>query len=114
MRILQSQLASQSFMGVSRRALLQRFGTGIGALGLAGILGQQGLLAEEPLAPSGSRNPLAPKPPMFRPRAKRIIHLFMNGGPSQVDTFDPKPSLTKYDGQRPPEPISRPSGRQVA
>ena len=102
MRILHSQLASNAFGDLSRRALLQRFGTGIGALGLAGILRGQGLLAEEPTAPSGSRNPLAPKPPMFRPRAKRIIHLFMNGGPSQVDTFDPKPSLTKYDGQRPP------------
>jgi hypothetical protein len=102
MRILHSQLASNAFGDLSRRALLQRFGTGIGALGLAGILGGQRLLAEEPTAPSGSRNPLAPKPTMFRPRAKRIIHLFMNGGPSQVDTFDPKPSLTKYDGQRPP------------
>ncbi|MFM8401775.1 MAG: DUF1501 domain-containing protein, partial [Pirellula sp.] len=45
---------------------------------------------------------LAPRPPMFPARAKRIIHLFMNGGPSQVDTFDPKPMLDKYDGQRPP------------
>jgi hypothetical protein len=48
-------------------------------------------------------NPLAPKPPHFAPRAKRVIHLFMNGGPSQVDTFDPKPMLDKYDGK--PLPI---------
>ncbi|MFN7735675.1 MAG: DUF1501 domain-containing protein [Pirellula sp.] len=102
MRILHSQIASNSIGELSRRALLQRFGTGMGALGLAGVLGQQGAISGEPVGPSGSRNPLAPKLPMFQPRAKRVIHLFMNGGPSQVDTFDPKPSLTKYDGQRPP------------
>ena len=102
MRILHSQIASNSIGELSRRALLQRFGTGMGALGLAGVLGQRGAISGEPVGPSGSRNPLAPKLPMFQPRAKRVIHLFMNGGPSQVDTFDPKPSLTKYDGQRPP------------
>lgn len=86
----------------SRRELLQKFGTGLGTLGLAGILHSQQLLGTEPVPTTSSNNPLAPKPPMFQPRAKRIIHLFMNGGPSQVDTFDPKPALTKYDGQRPP------------
>jgi len=83
----------------SRRALLQRMGTGLGTLGLAGILAEQGLLADQAPAISG---PLSPKQPMFPARAKRVIHLFMNGGPSQVDTFDPKPALEKYDGQRPP------------
>ncbi len=48
-------------------------------------------------------NPLAARPPHFAPKVKRVIHLFMNGGPSQVDTFDPKPMLTKYDGK--PLPI---------
>src|SRR5262245_32372335 len=82
---------------ISRRALLQRLGTGLGVLGLAGLLHDQ-----QALATPTSTNPLAPKQPHFRPRAKRIIHLFMNGGPSQVDTFDPKPALTRYNGQRPP------------
>src|SRR3954452_18742946 len=81
----------------SRRELLQRMGTGLGALSLAGILKEQGLFSTEPAV-----NPLAPRTPHFAPRAKRLIHLFMNGGPSQVDTFDPKPALTRFAGQRPP------------
>ena len=48
-------------------------------------------------------NPLAAKPPHFAPKAKSVIFLFMVGGPSQVDTFDPKPALEKYDGQPLPE-----------
>ena len=85
---------------LTRRESLQRMGTGLGVLGLAGLLAQEGSLASaaEPKASS----PLAPKVSHFAPRAKHIIHLFMNGGPSQVDTFDPKPALEKYNGQRPP------------
>ena len=79
----------------TRRESLHRMGTGMGVLGLAGILADEGVLA------SSSGTPLAPKQPHFAPRAKHIIHLFMNGGPSQVDTFDPKPALEKYNGQRP-------------
>jgi hypothetical protein len=86
---------------VSRREMLHRFGTGLGALGLAGLVANNSVFAS-PGPGAVSSNPLSAKPPMFAPRAKRIIHLFMNGGPSQVDTFDPKPMLTKYDGQRPP------------
>ena len=89
------------FSALSRRELLQRMGTGLGTLGLAGILAQEGLLADT-AAPAAAANPLAPRAPQFAPRAKRVIHLFMNGGPSQVDTFDPKPALEKYNGQRPP------------
>ena len=65
---------------------------GFGALGLAGLLD------------GAAKNPLLPKSPHYRPRAKRIIHLFMNGGPSHVDTFDPKPSLQKYAGRMLPMP----------
>jgi hypothetical protein len=74
--------------------MLRRTGGGFASLGLAGVLADQGLLASD--------SPLVPKPPHFQPKAKRIIHLFMNGGPSQVDTFDPKPALEKHHGQRPP------------
>src|SRR5947208_3487898 len=81
--------------GISRREMLQRSGTGLGVLGLAG------LLANETKAASTSTNPLAPKVAHFTPKAKHVIHLFMNGGPSQVDTFDPKPELTKRHGQKP-------------
>jgi len=71
---------------------------GMGALGLGTMLAQNGLLA--PGARAGeSINPLAPKRPQFPARAKRVIHIFLNGGPSHVDTFDPKPSLEKYANQ---------------
>lgn len=82
---------------LTRRAALQRCGMGVGALALSGLL-QPG----NALAAAGSDtglNPLAPRRPHFSAKAKRVIHLFMNGGPSQVDTFDPKPMLTKFDGK---------------
>ena len=66
-------------------------GAGFGAVGMAGVLGAAGT--------EMVRDPLAPKPPHFPAKAKRVIYLFLNGGPSQVDTFDPKPMLTKYNGQ---------------
>src|SRR5580658_1933457 len=79
----------------SRREILRTMGTGFGMAGLAGILQAEGPSAvhEVPLAP------LAPKSPHFTPTAKHVIFLFLNGGPSQVDTFDPKPMLQKYSGQ---------------
>jgi hypothetical protein len=76
--------------------MLARSGLGFGMLGLAGVLAADGALAPAARAASGA---LAPKHPHFPGRAKRIVHLFMNGGPSQVDTFDPKPMLDKYHGQ---------------
>jgi len=79
---------------LSRREMLARSGTGLGVLGLAS------LLADEARAATSLANPLAPKPPHFKPKAKHVIHLFMNGGPSQVDTFDPKPELAKRHGER--------------
>ena len=72
----------------TRRAFFGRAAGGFGALALGCLLREQGVAR--------------PARPHFAPRAKRVIHLFMNGGPSQVDTFDPKPSLDKYHGQRPP------------
>ncbi len=75
---------------MTRRELLKTTGTGFGMVGLAN------LIAGQALADSGS---LAPKTPHFAPKAKQVIFLFLNGGPSQVDTFDPKPSLAKYHGQ---------------
>jgi len=95
---------------LSRRELLCRSGMGMGALGLAGLLDSGQVMAEEDAAASsggarqstGFRNPLEPKQPHFAGRARHVIHLFMNGGPSHVDTFDPKPSLAKYAGQKLP------------
>jgi hypothetical protein len=90
---------------ISRRQMLARVGTGLGSLGLASLLAEQGVLAGPTPVAHAPGSPLAPKPPHFRPRAKHVIHLFMNGGPSQVDTFDPKPALAKYNGQKAPSDI---------
>lgn len=87
---------------MSRRDMLSRMGTGLGMLGLAGLLGDENLLAADAQSAaqaSSYQNPLAPKAPHFPAKAKHVIHLFMTGGPSHVDTFDPKPLLTKYDGK---------------
>jgi hypothetical protein len=78
----------------SRREFLARAGVGFGLLALAGLLQQEGLLA----APAPA-NPLAPREPHVPTRAKSVIWLFMNGGPSHVDTWDHKPALTKNDGK---------------
>lgn len=71
--------------------MLVRSGTGFGMLGLAGLLESQ--------ATGADVNPLALKPSHHSASAKRVVHLFMNGGPSHVDTFDPKPKLAQYHGQ---------------
>ena len=75
-------------MGMTRRDLLNVMGAGFGMVGLRGIAGAE-----------MAADPLAPKAPHFPARAKRVIYLFLNGGPSQVDTFDPKPKLTEYHGK---------------
>ncbi|HXG24004.1 MAG TPA: DUF1501 domain-containing protein, partial [Chthonomonadales bacterium] len=72
---------------------------GFALLGLAGVLGAEGLLAEPAEASAkgaAALNPLAPRSPHFPGKAKRVVFLFANGGPSHVDTFDPKPKLTEY------------------
>ncbi len=86
---------------LSRRDLVRTLGAGLGTCGLVGVLAQAGLLADtQERAPvDDRRNPLAARDPHFAPKAKRLIHIYLNGGPSQVDTFDPKPLLRKYEGQ---------------
>ena len=86
---------------VSRRDMLRRTGTGLGVLGLAGLLADEAKAENRGDKPHGSPNPLAPKVAHFPAKAKHVIHLFMNGGPSQVDTFDPKPELTRQHGKQP-------------
>ena len=82
----------------SRREFLCRAGGGLGSIALASLLNDQSLLAGSHPASHGV-SPLAPKDSHFAPRAKRVIYLFMHGGPSHVDLFDPKPDLIKYSGQ---------------
>src|SRR5262245_63515586 len=77
----------------SRRELLQTLGGGFGSIALAALLADEGRLVAD------DADPLAPRKPHFEPSAKRVIFLFMSGGPSHVDTFDPKPDLTRLHGQ---------------
>lgn len=88
---------------LTRRDLLARIGMGFGALGLGDLLAETSSI---------SLNPLAVRQPPLPAKAKRVVHLFMNGGPSHVDTFDPKPSLDKYDGKPIPSQLKteRPTG----
>lgn len=74
---------------MNRRELLSTIGGGFGMVGLQSVFG----------ASAGVQDPLAPKAPHFAPKAKRVVYLFLNGGPSQVDTFDPKPMLKKHHGK---------------
>src|SRR4051812_17493438 len=83
---------------MSRRQMLRRSGAGIGAIALAQLLGA-------PRAEAAGSPSLAPRQPHFAPKAKRFVHLFANGGPSQVDTFDPKPLLAQFQGKPIPREV---------
>ena len=85
----------------TRRDFLLQSGGGFGGIALASMLGAQKTSAESGL--HAAANPLAPRPAHFAPRAKRVIHLFMHGGPSHMDLWDPKPDLIKYAGKPIPE-----------
>lgn len=105
----QLNLNTQSAGTSSRREWLCRSGAGFGSLALQAMLGDE--------AVAEATQPLAPKQPHFAPQAKHVIHIFLNGGPSHVDTFDPKPELTKYGGR--PLPMAnlkteRPTGVGLA
>ena len=85
-------------LGLTRREFLSRCGMGMGALGLGSVVGGLNLHAATSQS-GGMINPLTPKLPHFPGTAKRVIHIFANGGPSHVDTFDPKPALEKFHGK---------------
>ena len=89
-------------LGGTRRDFLLRAGGGLGAVALASLLREQGGVSH---AVADETGPVSQKPrrPHFQPRANRVIWLFMHGGPSHVDLFDPKPELVKYAGQPLPE-----------
>lgn len=92
---------SLSLSAVNRRQALLRTGMGVGGLALSGLLSHEAIAGRGEMAIH------------FPAKAKRVIHLFMNGGPSQVDTFDHKPELLKYDGKTAPMPklkTERPTG----
>ncbi|MGD1071862.1 MAG: DUF1501 domain-containing protein [Bryobacteraceae bacterium] len=84
----------------TRRTFFREAAGGIGTIALAQVLAQEGRAAVAP-------DPLAPKLPHFAPKAKNIIFLFMEGGPSQLDLFDPKPELAKWDGKPLPDSLTK-------
>ncbi len=91
-------------INLGRREVLRRSAMGLGALGLADILKGEGAAAS-PGSPADAGD-LSPRAPHFPGKAKRVVHFFLNGGPSHVDTFDPKPALAKYDGKPIPNSLT--------
>jgi uncharacterized protein (DUF1501 family) len=96
---------------LTRRHFFGECGIGVGKIALAGLL-TEGLAGRAHAAPGESRNPLAARSPHFAPKAKRVIHLFMAGAPSQLDLFDMKPALARLEGK--PLPPSVIGGQRYA
>src|SRR5260221_14734110 len=97
--------SSQNHPG-TRRAFLANAANGAGMLALASLLGDDGLLADGAV-PDGRANPLAPLAAHFAPKAKACIYIYLEGAPSQIDLFDPKPKLNELDGQPLPESMTK-------
>jgi hypothetical protein len=93
---------------IRRRDFLSQASAGLGGIALAAMLAEDGLLPTAYADGTAVPDPLAPKIPHLTPRAKSVIWLFMEGGPSHLDTFDPKPLLAKLAGQPMPESFGRP------
>jgi hypothetical protein len=105
--IMSHPTTSLEHLALTRRGFLHQCGMGMGVAGLTSLLGSLGELqprarAAIPGASAGFTNPLMPRGPQFPGRAKRVIHIFANGGPSHVDTFDPKPALDRWHGKEIP------------
>lgn len=96
----------------TRRQALTQAGFGMGSLALGTLLNDGGLTASA-AAQGANLSPLAPRKAHFPGKAKRVIHLFMNGGPSQIDTFDPKPLLAKFHGKSLPTAKSLAGDRRL-
>jgi hypothetical protein len=92
---------------LTRRDFLVSTARGVGGLAFASLLAQDGLLAGENPAASGAMNPFAPKPSHFPAKAKRCIFIYMEGGVSQLDLFDPKPKLNAMNGQKLPDSFTK-------
>ncbi len=90
----------------SRRDFLMNAGSGLGAIALSSMMAADGLVPRA--AGATLPDPLAPKPPHFKPTAKSVIWCFMEGGPSHLDTFDPKPELVRLAGQPMPASFGHP------
>jgi len=99
----QSELRNETAKYITRRWFFHQCGVGLGSMALASLLGADQALGGT--ARPAAVNPLAPRRPQFAGKARRIIYLFMGGAPSQLDLFDYKPSLRKYNGQPVPKEV---------
>ena len=97
---------------VTRRHFFQECGVGVGKIALASLLTDAFAAPSFSAPPGAMPNPMAARKPHFAPKAKRIIYLFMSGAPSQLDLFDYKPDLLKYEGK--PLPPSFTKGQRYA
>jgi uncharacterized protein (DUF1501 family) len=102
---LEQELRAESARFVTRRWFLQQCSVGLGSIALASLAGRTSATAA-PTAPAGA-HPLTPRPSHYPARAKRVIYLFMGGAPSQLELFDNKPTLRKYNGQPVPAEVVR-------
>jgi uncharacterized protein (DUF1501 family) len=93
-------------LGITRRHFFRECGIGVGKIALASLL-TDALARRAFAAPAAAVNPLAPKPPHYGPKVKHVIHLFMAGAPSQLDLFDYKPTLARFEGKPIPPEIIR-------
>src|SRR5437870_1426858 len=100
---LSFELRSEYSKYVSRRWFFRQCGVGLGSIALSSLLDAGRAFGAGSLA--GGAHPLAPRLPQFKPKAKRVIYLFMGGAPSQLDLFDHKPALAKYNGQPVPKEV---------
>src|SRR5437868_10736668 len=99
---------ANEIVNITRRDFLATAASGLGGLAFASLLQSQGLLAGPNSGPAlnsqlSTLNPLAVRPPHFAPKAKQCIFLYMEGGTSQVDLFDPKPKLNEMNGKKLPD-----------
>src|ERR1044071_7208498 len=91
----------------ARRNFLATSANGIGLAALASLLGDDGRLSAAAAPPRDAANPLAPRPPHFAPKAKACICIYLEGAPSQLDLWDPKPLLNKMHGEKLPESFTK-------
>ncbi|HYG75414.1 MAG TPA: DUF1501 domain-containing protein [Planctomycetota bacterium] len=102
---MKQQGNAETLKQLTRRHFFAQTGFGIGSIALSALLNGKLLSQSAAAAEIEALNPMAPKPSHYAPKAKRIIYLFMAGGPSQVDMFDPKPKLIEFNGQEIPQEL---------
>lgn len=99
---LAQELRAEYAKFITRRWFFRQCGVGLGSIALGSLLNSQ---SAHGATPPAAANPLAPRQPHFKPKAKRVIYLFMGGAPSHLDLFDYKPTLAKYNGQPVPKEV---------